>query len=65
MVTILGFHISIIRPSLIKASRKLKDAWRPRYNKRPKTKKFTEEELDEIKKSYHANVGEQTNKTNP
>ncbi len=52
MTTILGFHISIIRPSLIKVSGKLKDAWRPRYNKRPKTKKFTEEELDEIKKTY-------------
>ncbi len=52
MISILGKHISIIRPSLIKIPSRLKDAWRPKYNKGPKTRKFTKEELEGLKTHY-------------
>lgn len=53
MTTILGEHISNIRPKLIKIPGKLKDAWKPKYNKRPKTRKLTNKELKHLKEEYY------------
>jgi hypothetical protein len=47
--TILGEHISIVRPRCFHKPIVPKEKWRIKYNKRPKTRKFTEEELQELK----------------
>ncbi len=52
MTSILGKNIDLVRPRLIKSFGKLKDAWRPRYNYGPKTRKFTDEELEDLKAHY-------------
>lgn len=52
MTSILGKHISTIRPKLIKNFGKVKDAWEPKYNKGPKTREFTKEELEDLKIYY-------------
>uniref|UniRef100_A0A6M3X5N9 Uncharacterized protein n=1 Tax=viral metagenome TaxID=1070528 RepID=A0A6M3X5N9_9ZZZZ len=48
MCTILGEHISLIRPSLIKVPTKAKDVWRVRYNTRPKTRKIGKREFKRL-----------------
>jgi hypothetical protein len=51
-ITILGENINIVRPRKIHKSIIPKECWRPRRRSRCKTKKFTPEELTELKEKY-------------
>jgi len=53
MSTILGNNISIVRPRKINKPILPKEKFAPKYNKRPKTRKFTESELKLLKEEYN------------
>lgn len=56
MCTILGEHISLIRPSLIKPSVKSNNVWRVKYNTRSKTRKIGKREFERLVKLFNEGV---------